>query len=75
MSKPKKILYVTTISGFLPQFEMNDVKVMQDLGYEVHYASNFTNQVYSFDKEELVNRGIRFHHIDIEKQPFCCDRL
>lgn len=70
MSKPKKILYVTTISGFLPQFEMNDVKVMQDLGYEVHYASNFMNQVYSFDKEELVNRGIRLHHIDIEKQPF-----
>ena len=39
----KKILYVTTTSGFLPQFERNDVKIIQQMGYEVHYASNFTN--------------------------------
>lgn len=65
----KKILYVTTISGFLPQFEMNDVKIMQDMGYEIHYASNFNNQVYSFDKEKLTGQGIILHHIDIEKKP------
>ena len=30
----KKILYITTISGFLPQFEKNDVEIMQNMGYE-----------------------------------------
>lgn len=65
----KKILFVTTISGFVPQFEMNDVKIMQDMGYEVHYASNFTKQVYSFDQQKLVDQGIKLHSIDIEKSP------
>ena len=61
----KKILFVTTISGFVPQFEMNDVKIMQDMGYEVHYASNFTKQVYSFDQQKLVDHGINLHSYDI----------
>ena len=65
----KKILFVTTISGFVPQFEMNDVKIMQDMGYEVHYASNFTKQVYSFDQQKFVDQGIKLHSIDIEKSP------
>lgn len=64
-----KILYVTTISGFLPQFEMNDVRIMQQMGYEVHYASNFANQMYTFDEKELAADGIILHHIDIEKKP------
>lgn len=65
----KKILYVTTTSGFLPQFERNDVRIIQQMGYEVHYASNFTNQMYTFDENELKKDGIILHHIDIEKKP------
>ena len=65
----KKILYVTTISGFLPQFEMNDVRIIQQMGYEVHYASNFRNQMYTFDENELKKDGIILHQIDIEKKP------
>ena len=37
----KKILYITTISGFLPQFEKNDVEIMQNMGYEIHYADRY----------------------------------
>ena len=48
----KKILYITTISGFLPQFEKNDVKIMQEMGYEIHYASNFHHPVYPFDEKK-----------------------
>ncbi len=65
----KKILYITTIAGFLPQFEMNDVKIMQSLGYEVHYASNFNVIVYSFDLAALKRQGVITHHIDIVKSP------
>ncbi len=63
----KKVLFVTTVSGFLPQFESNHVKLLQNAGCEVHYASNFKNPVYVFDKEELEQRGIRLHQIDVEK--------
>lgn len=66
----KKALIVTTISGFLQQFEMNDVHILQEYGYDVHYASNFNNPVYSVDKEKLQKEGIILHHIDIEKSPF-----
>ncbi len=65
----KKVLFVTTISGFLQQFEMNDVAILQEAGYEIHYASNFNNPVYKLDREELRKKGILFHHIDIEKSP------
>jgi glycosyltransferase involved in cell wall biosynthesis len=65
----KKILFITTISGFLPQFEKNDVKILQESGYEIHYASNFDNPVYEFDREELTRQGIVMHHINIEKNP------
>lgn len=65
----KKILYVTTISGFLPQFEGNDVRIMQEMGYEVHYASNFHNPVYPFDREKLKEQGIILHQIDVSKSP------
>lgn len=63
----KKVLFVTTVSGFLPQFESNHVKLLQDAGCEVHYASNFENPVYVFDKDELKRKGISLHQIDVEK--------
>ena len=65
----KKVLFVTTNSGFLPQFEKNDAKILKEMGFEIHYASNFTNPIYTFDREELLTQGIITHQIDIEKSP------
>ncbi len=64
-----KVLFITTIGGFLQQFEMNDIAILKEKGYEIHYASNFNNPVYDFDTEELKKQGITLHHIDIEKSP------
>lgn len=64
-----KVLFITTIAGFLQQFEMNDIAILKEKGYEIHYASNFNNPVYDFDTEELTKQGIKLHHIDIEKSP------
>lgn len=65
----KKVLFITTISGFLPQFERNDVRLLKEMGCEIHYASNFSNPVYHFDVEKLKDDKIRIHHINIEKSP------
>lgn len=65
----KKVLIVTTISGFLPQFELNDVKLLQSMGCEVHYASNFDNPVYKCDRAGLEKMGIHLHHISVVKNP------
>ncbi|MDE7297959.1 MAG: glycosyltransferase [Lachnospiraceae bacterium] len=66
----KKALIVTTVSGFVPQFEMNNVRILQELGYEVHYASNFRNPSYGNDNSRLAGTGILCHQIDLERSPF-----
>ncbi len=66
----KKALIVTTVSGFVPQFEMNNVRLLQNLGYEVHYASNFDHPVYEYDASLFQKAGIRTHHVTIQKSPF-----
>lgn len=64
-----KVLFLTTIGGFLQQFEMNDVGILQEMGYEIHYASNLRNPVYNMNIPALEERGIKVHHIDIQKMP------
>lgn len=62
-------LFVTTISGFLPQFESGDCMLAQQLGCKVSYASNFDNPVYVFDKDDLIKQGIELHQIEVRKSP------
>ncbi|MCM1175017.1 MAG: glycosyltransferase family 4 protein [Blautia sp.] len=65
----KKVLIITTVSGFLPQFEKNNVKLLREAGCEIHYASNFKNPIYDFNKADLKAQGIRLHQLDIAKNP------
>ncbi len=66
----KKALLVTTVSGFVPQFEMNNVRLLQELGYEVHYASNYETPSYGEDNHRLDGTGIVRHQIDFVRSPF-----
>lgn len=62
----KKALIVTEASGFVPQFEMNNIKLLQEKGYEIHYAANFDRVVYGTDNARLMGTGIERHHIPFE---------
>lgn len=66
----KKALIITTVSGFVPQFEMNNVRILQEMGYEVHYASNFRNPHYGKDNQRLEGTGIVCHQVDFVRSPF-----
>ena len=66
----KKALLVTTVSGFVPQFEMSNVAILKELGYEIHYASNFNNPSYGTDNRRLEGTGIICHQVDFERSPF-----
>lgn len=66
----KNILILTTVSGFLGKFEKGNIKILQDMGYTVHYAANMKEQHYPFDEEELRGMGIHIHHIDIARSPY-----
>lgn len=72
----KKVLIVTHVSGFVPQFEMNNVRILQGMGYEVHYASNFRHVHYGKDNHRLDGTGIIRHQVDFSRSPFkiCSNR-
>lgn len=66
----KKALLVTTVSGFVPQFEMNNVRILQQMGYEVHYASNYHTPSYGKDNHRLDGTGIIRHQVDFVRSPY-----
>lgn len=66
----KKVLLVTHVSGFVPQFEMDNVRNLQNMGYEVHYASNYKTPGYGDDNDRLDGTGIIKHQIDFARSPF-----
>lgn len=66
----KKALLVTTVSGFVPQFEMENVRLLQDMGYEVHYATNYHNVSYGTDNHRLDGTGIVRHQVDFVRSPY-----
>lgn len=66
----EKALLVTTVSGFVPQFEMGNVKILQEMGYEVHYASNYHTPSYGKDNKRLDGTGIIRHQVDFVRSPF-----
>ena len=66
----KNILILTTISGFVQKFEMNDIRILQETGWNIHYASNFDNPIYECDRKQLDVLNIICHNIPIQKSPF-----
>lgn len=61
---------VTTVSGFIPQFEMNNVKILQNMGAEIHYAANYDMPSYGTDNHRLDGTEIIRHQVDFERSPF-----
>lgn len=65
----KRALIIATVGGFLSQFEMNNVKLLQELGYEVHYAANFNSNIYHVDYETFQENQVIIHPLSIVKNP------
>lgn len=66
----KHALILTTTSDFLWKFERENVKILQQMGYVVHYATNLKEPSYFSEKERLDQLGIQVHPIDIARSPF-----
>ena len=49
---------------------MNNVRLLQELGYEVHYASNFKIPHYGSDNRRLEGTGVVCHQVDFVRSPF-----
>ena len=60
----KRALVVATVENFLT-FEVSDIHLLQELGYEVHIATNRTEAAYSVSLEDVY-----IHDICFQREPF-----
>lgn len=60
----KKAMIIATVYSFVSHFEKNDIKILQELGYEIIVASNFEGY-----KGELENLNIEKLDIPFTRSP------
>lgn len=67
----RKALIIAHNSRFIAQFERNNIRLLQSLGYEVHCATNFEHEEMVTDAKELIEQcGAIIHQVDIERMRF-----
>lgn len=67
----KNALIVANLAGFA-SFLLNDMTILQDMGYNVVFAANANKLEWSDTKEKLDEKKINFVQIDFDsKNPFC----
>ena len=49
---------------------MNNVKILQNMGAEIHYAANYDMPSYGTDNHRLDGTEIIRHQVDFERSPF-----
>lgn len=76
MENSKKALITTTTPYMIKQFLLNDIQILQELGYTVDVATNFqTFNVISEDelhkfREYLTKKHIEIYQVDFERSMF-----
>ena len=60
----KRALIVAATGGFLKAFLVPDMKLLQDMEYEVHCAANGDSVSTFVPKDYFSSIGVKFHHID-----------
>lgn len=63
----KRALIVCTIASFL-QFELNDLGLLAEKGYEIHCATNFDGSEFMYEK--LAAFHVINHQADFARSPF-----
>ena len=73
----KKILVISNTASMIVQFNMNNLRILKDLGYKVEVACNFlegntcTTIIINELKKTLNHMNILFHQIDFERDISC----
>lgn len=67
----EKFLIVAHYSRFLVQFELNNVRLLQSLGYEVHYATNYKGEdMFAGAIKVIEESGVILHQVDFVRSPY-----
>ena len=60
----KQALIVTAFAGFVRSFLVNDIKILQNMGYEVHCAANKNHNGSEGILKFFEENDVRFHQVD-----------
>lgn len=70
----QKVLIITHMAQMIAQFNEENIRILQDLGFEVHLAANFTSDynTMSLDamhafSQQMRKQGVFVHQIDFER--------
>lgn len=66
----KKVLYVATYGDFFSSFQIDNMKLWQELGCEVHCAADFSDNNYNRFTEKIDAIGVKKHQVDFVRTPF-----
>lgn len=72
----KKVLILASVASMIDQFNMSNIEILLDLGYEVHVACNFEKgSTCTVDKIEqlkikLKNLNVRYFQIDFTRSVY-----
>lgn len=71
----KRVLMVATVPSMIGQFNMNNIRILQEMGYEVDVAGDFTDvsvwpveRIQMF-KDQLKEMGIEAIQLDFSRNP------
>ncbi len=77
----KKALIIASVPSMIEQFNMNNIKILQELGYQVDVATNFENggtiskeRTEEF-KKELENINVKCYNIPFARNPFSTSNI
>ncbi len=71
----KKALIVSTVVGFITSFELNDIKILQELGYSVEVASNVNVDDGDAKVSRLNDMDVVVHDIHFSRTPFSANTI
>lgn len=65
----EKVLYVATYGDFFASFQIDNMKLWQSLGCEVHCAADFTDKNYNRFTERIDEIGVVKHQVNFVRKP------
>lgn len=77
----KKALMIASVSSMIEQFNMNNIRILQDIGYQVEVATNFekggtiSKERTEEFKKELDSMNVRYYNISFERNPFSLSNI
>ena len=66
----RKVLYVATYGDFFSSFQINNMKLWQELGCEVHCAADFSDKNYNRYTDKIDDIKVKKHQVDFVRTPF-----